>query len=167
MTTSTLYSLRSRLVMTSSCSCPTTPTIGSRPAGRGIEHLHQPFLFELLEAFVELFVPRVLEPHAPEMFRRKPRHALELQRLPGMHRVADGKLPGIDEPEDVAGICDLDGFAVAAEKTIRARSPQLLAHAAVGQHHVLFEAARAHTHERDAIAMARIHVRLNLEDEAR
>ena len=84
-----------------------------------------------------------------------------------MNRIADGKLPGIDEPEDVAGICDLDGFAVAAEKAIRARSPQLLAHAAVGQHHVLFEAPRTHTHERDAIAMARVHVRLNLEDEAR
>ena len=60
------------------------------------------------------------------MLRGKTRHALELQRLPGMNRIADRKLTRIDEPEDVAGICDLDSFAVAAEKAIRARSPELL-----------------------------------------
>ena len=61
-------------------------------AGRGVEHLHQPFFLELLQAFVELLVARVLQPHAAEVLRRKSRHALELQRLPGMHRVADGEL---------------------------------------------------------------------------
>ncbi len=41
-----------------------------------------------------------------------------------------------------------------------------LAHAAVRQHHILLEPARTDAHEGDAIAMARIHVRLNLEDKA-
>ena len=83
-----------------------------------------------------------------------------------MHRVADGELPRVDEAENVAGVRHVDRFAVAAEKAVRARRAQLLADAAVRQHHVFLETARADAHERHAIAVARIHVRLNLEDEA-
>src|SRR5438874_9405695 len=84
-----------------------------------------------------------------------------------MQRIADGELSGIDEADDVPRVRELDRFALAAEEAVRARSPDRRAGAAVHHRHVLREPAGAHAHERDAIAVARIHVRLNLEDEPR
>ena len=59
--------------MTSNCSEPTTPTTGSRRPARQEEHLHQPFLFELPQAFVELLVAVVLQPDSAEVLGGKPR----------------------------------------------------------------------------------------------
>ena len=83
-----------------------------------------------------------------------------------MERVADREMPGVDEADDVARVGDVDRLAVAAEEPVRARRPERLPQPAVGHHHVLREAAGAHADERDAIAMARIHVRLDLEHKA-
>src|SRR5437867_12851485 len=82
-----------------------------------------------------------------------------------MERVADRKLPGVDQADDVAGVRDADGLAVAPEKAVRAARSNRPADAAVEDRHVLREPARADADERDAVAVARIHVRLNLEDE--
>ena len=68
--------------MTSSCSADDADDWFAA-SGRDVEHLHQPFLLELPESFVELFVARVLEPDAPEMLRRKTRHTEKPQRLAG------------------------------------------------------------------------------------
>src|SRR4249920_2202561 len=83
-----------------------------------------------------------------------------------MQGVADRELPRVHEADDVAGIRDADGFALAAEKAIRAGRANRLAHPAVLDRHVFREPSRAHAHERDTIAMPRIHVRLDLEYEA-
>ena len=136
-------------------------------AARDVEHLQQPFLFELPEALVELLVARVLEAGTPEVFRRKTRHVEKPQRLAGMERVADRELSRVDEAENVAGVGDADGLAIAAEEAVGARRPQRLRHPAVEDHHVLLEPAGADADERDAIPMAGIHVRLDLEHEAR
>ena len=100
------------------------------------------------------------------MLCRKPRHSAEFQRLSRVDGIAYCELSRVDETENVTRIRHVDGLAVAAEEAICARCAQLLSDAAVRQHHVLFEAARAYSHERDSIAVPRIHVRLNLEDEA-
>src|SRR5215203_7541496 len=62
---------------------------GLAASGLCVEHLHQPLFLELLQPFVVLLVPRVLQTRAAEVLRWKARDTVELQRLPGMHRVAD------------------------------------------------------------------------------
>src|SRR5580765_3654334 len=47
---------------------------------RHVEHLHQAFFLELLQALVELLVSRVLKTDAPEMLRREPRKIQEPHR---------------------------------------------------------------------------------------
>src|SRR2546423_6519773 len=80
-----------------------------------------------------------------------------------MQRVADREMPGIDETDDVARVRHVDRLAIATEEAVGARGPERLPDAAVEHHHVFGETARTHTDERDSVAMARIHVRLDLE----
>src|SRR6266542_2511805 len=84
-----------------------------------------------------------------------------------MERVTDSELPGVDQTDDVAGVRDADRFAVAPEEPVRATGAYRTAHAAVEHDHVLREPAGADAHECHAVAMPRIHIRLDLEDEAR
>jgi len=100
------------------------------------------------------------------MLRRKARDVEKAQRGAGVDGVADRELTRVHQADDVAGIRLGDRLAVAAEETIRARGTQHFSRAAVGHRHVLGELPRADPHERYAVAMARIHVRLDLEDEA-
>src|SRR2546428_3186433 len=132
---------------------------------RHVEHLHQPFFLELLEPLVELLVARVLQAHAPEVLRGEARQIEEAYRRAGMQRVADADLSRVHETDDVPGTRDADRLAVAAEEPVCARRPDRFADAAVGHRHVFGEPAGADADERDAIAMARIHVRLDLEHE--
>src|SRR6266508_2803579 len=83
-----------------------------------------------------------------------------------MERVTDGELSGVDEADDVSGVRDADRFAVAPEKAICPTGAYRTADAAVEHDHVLREPAGADAHECHAVAMPRIHVRLNLEHEA-
>ena len=84
-----------------------------------------------------------------------------------MERVADRELPGVDQADDVAGVGLVDRLAVAAEEAVGARRRGSACPARLfDDRHVLGEPARADAHERDAVAMARIHVRLDLEHEA-
>src|SRR5262249_45293954 len=79
---------------------------------------------------------------------------------------ADRELARIDESDDVAGVSHLDRLAIAAEEPVSSRRSDRLAQAAVGHDHVLREATRTDADERHAIAMTRVHVRLNLEHES-
>ena len=91
---------------------------------------------------------------------------VELDRLAGRDRVADAKEPGIDQADHVAGIGALDRLALAREEAVRPGHAHLAAQPRVVDGHVLLEDARADAHERDAVAVALVHVRLDLEDEA-
>src|SRR5262249_31500018 len=136
------------------------------PAGWEVEHLHQPLFFELPDPLVELLVTRVLRPNPSEMLRRKSRQLRKPQRWAGMKRIANRELARVDEADDVAGVSDLDRLAIAAEEPVGAGGSDRLAEAAVGQDHVLREPTRTDADERHAIAMTRVHVRLNLEHES-
>ena len=107
--------------------------IGSRRPRGDVEQLHQPFFFELPEPLVELLEARVLQPDAPEVFRRKARDIEKPQRRAGVQGVADGELSGVDEAENVARIGDADGLAIAAEEAVGARRAQRLSHPALNR----------------------------------
>src|SRR5215475_8887762 len=86
-------------------------------------------------------------------------------RRAGVERVADCELTRVDEADDVACVSDADRLAVAAKEPIGARRLERLPQPAVEYRHVLPEAAGADADKRDPVPMARIHVRLDLEDE--
>ncbi len=72
----------------------------------------------------------------------------------------------IGDADDVAGIGLLGQLAIARQEQKGRMDRDRLAGADLGELHAAAEAARAQPHERDAIAMLRVHVRLHLEDEA-
>ena len=101
------------------------------------------------------------------MFRREGGNRGEGHGLAVVERVADREGAGVGQADDVAGVRRVERFALVGEQPHRARQPHVLAGARVADRHVALELAGADAYERDAVAMARIHVRLNLEDETR
>ena len=91
---------------------------------------------------------------------------LVADRRAGVERVADAELAGADQADDVAGQASSTVSRSWAKSWCELREPDLLAGADVVHLHVAREAARADAHERDAVAVRRVHVRLDLEDEA-
>src|SRR5690606_37513863 len=57
-------------------------------------------------------------------------------------------------------------FAILPEEAMGTREPQALARSGEGDRHFAAELTRADADEGDAVAMARVHVGLDLEDEA-
>ena len=80
--------------------------------------------------------------------------------------VADGEEPRIDQPDHVAGERLLDRLPVLTEEAVRAGEADRPAQARVEDLHVLLEAPGADPQERHPVAVSRVHVRLDLEDEA-
>jgi hypothetical protein len=95
------------------------------------------------------------------------RDALEAHVVAGGQRVADAEHARVVEADDVAGEGLLDGGALAGHERGGVLEPQHLAQAHVARLHALDEAAGADAQERDAVAVHAVHVRLDLEDEAR
>src|SRR5262245_66282908 len=83
-----------------------------------------------------------------------------------MKRIANRELARIDKSNDVAGVSHLDRLALTAEEPVSPGGSDRLAEAAVRHDHVLREPTRTDADERHAIAMTRVHVRLNLEHES-
>ena len=70
-----------------------------------------------------------------------------------------------DEADDVAGIRFVHRFTLVAKEFVRTGEANFFLRARVMHRHVAVELAGAHADERDAVAMFRVHVCLNLEDE--
>jgi hypothetical protein len=131
------------------------------------EHLHRALFLQLLQSLLKLLLPRgLLRAQRGEVLRREARDAVELHGRAGGDGVADLEQTGVHEADDVAGKRALDGLALAREEAVRARHAHVASEAGVVDGHVLFEDARGDAHEGQAIAMAFVHVRLDLEHEA-
>ena len=100
------------------------------------------------------------------MLRGEARDAAERHRPDAADGVADGEEARVGEADDVARIRLLDRLPALREQLVRPRQADLLAQARVEDLHVALEPAGADAQERDAIAVQRVHVRLDLEDEA-
>ena len=83
----------------------------------------------------------------------------------GRQRVADAKAIVADEADDVAWERFVHRLAFVAEDLVGAGQAHLLPGAGVMHGHVALELAGANTDEGDAVAVLRVHVRLDLEDE--
>ena len=102
-----------------------------------------------------------------EDLRREERQPGELQRLAFGERVAELQHAVVGNADDVAGDrrprassrrCDRNDTTLFVRSSLPLRADLEL--------HAALEASRAHAHERDAVAVRGIHVRLDLEDDA-
>ena len=113
-----------------------------------------------------LHLQRILQHRAPEHLRREIRDAGEGQLLAFGEGIADVDGAVVVQADDVAGIGLLHRRAVAGHEGQRIGHAHFLAQARMVEAHARRIAPRAHAHEGDAVAVARIHVRLDLEHEA-
>ncbi len=100
------------------------------------------------------------------MLRREGGHALEVQRVALGQRVPDPDAAMGRDADDVARPGFLGHLAFLREEEQRRVDRHLLARAHLLQPHPLLEPARADAQEGDAVAVLRVHVRLDLEHEA-
>ena len=132
------------------------------------EDLHGAFLRQLVHALDELLAfQRVDLRDSREMLRRERGDGRELHVFALAHRVADAEDAGVEQAHDVAGERLVDGGAVVGHERRARGQLQLLAALHVERLHAALELARADAHERDAVAVILVHVRLDFEHEAR
>ena len=134
---------------------------------RRLEHLDRAFLAQLLQALLQLLgLERVARARDAEEFRREIGDALERQRLAFGQRVADLQLAVVVDADDVAGDRVLARDALVGHEGQRVGELHLAPGAQVPDLHRRPVASRADAKERDAVAVPRVHVGLDLEDEA-
>ena len=133
----------------------------------GVEDLDGALFGELRDALPERFIrARIDISYGCEVFGRERRNAIVGHGRTGGERISDRKRARVREPDDVARERFVDDLALAREELHRARHPDVLTGSCVTNRHVAFEFSATHAQERDAIAMARIHIRLDLEHES-
>src|SRR5262245_30931641 len=134
-------------------------------AGLGPEQLHRALVDELLHSLVEgLALGELPRRDAREDLGLERRQRLVLEAAGEGQRVADAEGVAVDQADDVAGVGDVDGVALLRDHRVRARESQVAVEPVVVHDEVALEPSRAHAHEGQAVAVAPIHVRLDLED---
>jgi hypothetical protein len=78
-------------------------------------------------------------------------------------RVADAERVAVDQAHDVARVGDVERAALLRDHRVRARQADVLVQAVVVHDEISPEAARADAHEGQAVAVALVHVGLDLE----
>ena len=136
-------------------------------AGR-VEDLDRALLGELRDALLERLVAAGIDvAHAREMFGLERRNAVVAQRGTVAQRVADRERARVGQAHHVARERFFHHLAIAREEFHRAGETHFLARAHVAHQHVALEAAAADAQKGHPVAVARIHVGLDLEHEAR
>src|SRR5690554_4558212 len=121
---------------------------------------------ELVEALVELLsAQRILELDHRKMLRAKARDLARLDRLAGGYLVADFEIIRVIEAQDIAGVGVYDERAFAGHKLLGIAKLHGAILAQKMRLHIAQIAPRGDPHKGDAVAVAGVHIRLNLEDE--
>ncbi len=140
--------------------------LGARRAPR-IEDLHRALFAQLRDALPKRLVTRDVDTaHRGEMFRREGGIGGKATGSPSQSVSPMANAPGLARPTTSPAYATSSDSRSSAKSRIARESRTRAARARVAHGHVALELARADAHERDAVAVARIHVRLNLEDEA-
>ena len=133
------------------------------------EDLDRAFLRDLLHALDELLaLEGVLLPHGCKQLGRKGRDARKHALALGVaHRVADCKHARVKNTDDVARVGLVYDRTVLRHQLLRRGEHHLFARAHVQHLFTAHKLARADAHERDAVAVRLVHVRLDLEHKRR
>ena len=114
-----------------------------------------------------LALERIGRNRAREMLGRKARDALEFERPIAPQRVTDSQSPAIHDADHIARPRLFDRYSIARHELLRRGEANRFSTALMQHLHVGFEMPGHDAHERHAVAVLRIHVRLNLEHETR
>ena len=132
------------------------------------EELDDALLGHLLQGLAQLLrLHGVGELDAAQDLGREGRDAVEGEVLALRQRVADAERAVVRDADDVAREGLVRDRPVLREEELRGGERDGLARAHELRLHAALEAAGADAHEGDAVAVVRVHVRLDLEDEAR
>ena len=133
-----------------------------------LEDLDRALLAQLLQSQLQLLrAHRIGELDALEHLGREERQSGELQVLALGERIAELQRAPVRDADDVARPRHVEHVAPLRQEGHHGRRPDGLAVAHHLDLHAALEAARAHPGERDAVAVGRIHVRLDLEHDRR
>ena len=165
MVVSTLYSVSSRDCSTSNCRSPTTARIGSeRNPSWTTKNLHRASSLELFQPFLETALRVVtLARESREVLRREARDAVELDRCTRGDGVSDWKRPGLLTKPITSPDRRVDGLALPREEAMREGHCALRGAAGRAARPCPSRTRGGDAHERQAVAMALVHVRLDLE----
>src|SRR5688572_10385676 len=100
------------------------------------------------------------------MLRREPRNTLELQISIGRECVSDSEDTTVHYADHISRPGLFDRCPLTCHELLRRGESHRFFCANVIHLHACLELARANAHERDTVAVLRIHVRLDLENEA-
>src|SRR5690606_10151758 len=114
-----------------------------------------------------LGLERIEGPHLSQQLGSKGGQASEVQILSFRQRVAEVERAVVRYADDVASPGFFREFPVLGQEENRVIDGKLLAGSHLLQLHAPFEMAGGQAHEGDAVAVLRIHIRLDLEHEAR
>ena len=136
-------------------------------ANQRLEKLGRPFFAELFQPFQERFhFQRVFQADAAEEFRREVGDAGELQIFAFGEGIANANGAVVVDADDVAGDGVIDMFAFGGEEGECIGDFDVAGEAYLAQFHAGSEGAGIDAHEGDAVAVFRVHIRLDFEDEA-
>ena len=130
-----------------------------------LENLYGSLLCDLLNSLYKLFpFHGIQKRHTGKMLRRKGRDSLKAEFLSGgAYGVADGKEPGIENADDIAGICLRYHVSVVGHHLLGLQKP----HFSVALHMVDFfvgiKFSGADPHKSNPVAVVFVHVGLNFE----
>ena len=130
-------------------------------------HLNGTLLAEFLQALLQLLaLHRIARPRRAKELRRKIRNPLERQLVPPGQRIANLQLPVVIDPDDVPGDGTFTRHPLVGHEGERIAELHVAPAAQVPRLHAGHIAPGADAEECDAVAMLRVHVRLDLEDKA-
>ena len=134
-------------------------------AGNRPEDLNRAFFTQLCQAGAQLLAAqRVGHFNGAEHLGCKKRQAGELQRFAFGQRVAQLQHAVVGYADDVAGKGSVEQLAALAHEADHGVRPQLFAAAHHLQAHAARELAAGHAQKRDAVAVRRVHIGLDLEN---
>jgi hypothetical protein len=130
-----------------------------------VKSLNYTFLQELVETFPESFeLGGAWTVQPTKHFRWEARNFVVNERWIFREGVADAEFAMADEADDITGICFIDRFAVTPEEFMGTGEAKLFPGPGVDDTHVALEFAGAHANEGETVAVARVHIGLDLED---
>ena len=161
-----LYSCARRYSITSNCRAPTVPMI-LRPLSDEVKSCATPSSMSLIDAFGQLLeFQRIGILDITELFGCEGGNACEFELFAFGEGVADLEVARVVQADDVARVGEVDDRLFLGHESRGRGEFHLFAAAHVQVVLVAFERAGADLQEGDAVPVIRVHVGVDLEDEA-
>src|SRR5450830_1026829 len=131
-----------------------------------LEDLYRTLFTQLLQTLVQLLdLQRITDARYTEEVRCEIRNTGELQQFAFRKAVADLHIAVVGQADDVTGVGFFDLLTARSHEGHHRRHLDVAVQAQMLEFHAALETARAHTQEGNTVAVSRIHIGLNLEDE--